>query len=72
MPRRQEPMKDGVSTDMPRGAASERRSVDFRMGQPAIRNGIVSIPEYIGYGGQPRELKHLSTSRKRNQQRFPQ
>ena len=50
MPWRQEPMKDGVSTDMPRGAASRHRSVDFRMGQPTIRNGMVSIPESIGYG----------------------
>ena len=31
----------------------------------------VSIAEYIGYGGEPGELKHLSTRRKRNQPRFP-
>ena len=31
----------------------------------------LSIAEYIGYGGEPGELKHLSTRRKRNQPRFP-
>ena len=36
---------------------------------PVIRQ--VSITEYIGYGGEPGELKHLSTQRKRNQPRFP-
>ena len=28
--------------------------------------------EYIGAGGEPGELKHLSTQRKRNQPRFPE
>ena len=37
-------------------------------GNPPAR---VSIPEYIGYGSEPGELKHLSTQRKRNQTRFP-
>ena len=45
MPWRQEPMKDGVSTEMPRGVASRHRSVDLRMGQPTTRNGVVSIAE---------------------------
>ena len=45
MPWRQEPMKDGVSTDMPRGVASRHRSVDVRMGKPTTRNGVVSLPE---------------------------
>jgi hypothetical protein len=30
----------------------------------------VSHTEYIGSGGEPGELKHLSSSRKRNQPRF--
>jgi hypothetical protein len=30
----------------------------------------VSAPEYIGCGGEPGELKYLSTRRKRNQPRF--
>ena len=32
----------------------------------------VSCTEYIGVGGEPGELKHLSTPRKRNQLRFRQ
>ena len=31
----------------------------------------VSLAEYIGKGGEPGELKHLSSRRKRNQPRFP-
>jgi hypothetical protein len=34
MPWRQEAMKDVASCDKLRGAANERRSVDFRMGKP--------------------------------------
>jgi len=30
----------------------------------------VSYTEYIGVGGEPGELKHLSNPRKRNQMRF--
>jgi hypothetical protein len=48
MPWRQVPMKDVVSCDKPRGAASERRSGDFRMGQPGRRNGRSPTPESIG------------------------
>ena len=29
-----------------------------------------SISEFIAYGGEPLELKHLSRARKRNQTRF--
>ncbi len=45
MPWRQEPMKDGVSTDMPRVVANRRRFVDFRMGKPTAVNLAVSLPE---------------------------
>jgi len=38
-------------------------------GNPPAR---VSIPESIGNGGEPGELKHLSTRRNRNQPRFRQ
>ena len=31
-----------------------------------------SICEYIAYGGEPGELKHLSTRRKRKKNRFPE
>ena len=36
MPRRWMPKKDGASTEMPRGAASGRRSGDIRMGEPIL------------------------------------
>ncbi len=46
-------MKDGTNADMLRGAVSKLLPVeDFRMGKPTIRNGMVSLPEYIGYGRQ--------------------
>ena len=35
------------------------------MGEPTSSNVEVSIPEHIGYGREPGELKHLSTRRKR-------
>ena len=37
-------------------------------GNPPAR---VSLTEYIGKRGEPGELKHLSSRRKRNQPRFP-
>jgi hypothetical protein len=40
-------MKDGTNTDMPRGAVSKLWSGDFRMGEPTMRNGIVSSREFI-------------------------
>jgi hypothetical protein len=48
MPWRQVPMKDVVSCEKPRGAASGRRSGDIRMGQPGWRNGQSPTPEFIG------------------------
>ena len=41
-------MKDGTNTDMLRGAVSKRGSGDFRMGEPPTRNGVGSLPEFIG------------------------
>jgi 5-methylcytosine-specific restriction enzyme subunit McrC len=37
-----------------------------------LKQGLyrVSISEHIGYGGEPGELKHLSTRRKRKKDRF--
>lgn len=58
MPRLLEAMKDVVSCEKLRGTAHELRSVDVRMGKPVN-------PAYAG--GEPRELKHLSTWRKRKQ-----
>ncbi len=42
------------------------------MGKPGSVNTESSGAEYIGVGGEPGELKHLSTPRKRKQKRFPQ
>ncbi len=39
------------------------------MGKPISINTLISISEYIGYGGEPGEVKHLSNLRKRNQVR---
>ena len=58
-------MKDVARCDKPRGAVSKLRSVDFRMGQPAA--SAASQAEYIGLGGEPGELKHLSSRRKGHQ-----
>ena len=66
MPRYEPAKKDVASCEKPRGAASERRSGDIRMGQPGV--GDTTSPRERS---QPRELKHLSTWRKRNQMRFP-
>ena len=49
-------------------------SIDPRIsewGNP-VGESLSSCTEYIGVGGERRELKHLSTCRKRNQPRFPE
>ena len=43
MPRHESAMKDVASCDKPRGAASEHRSGDFRMGKPG--GGYTPSPE---------------------------
>ena len=65
MPRHLEPKKDAASGETPRGAASRHRSGDFRMGEPTRGNTRVSSDEHIVSGGEPRELKHLSSARER-------
>ena len=72
MPWRQEATKGVASCDKPRGAASRHRSGDARMGKPGRGNARSSEPESIGFGSEPGELKHLSTSRKRKKTRFPE
>ena len=64
MPRHRPAKKDVASCDKLRGAASKLRSGDFRMGKPGGGDAPSSRK-----GGQPGELKHLSTRRKRNQRR---
>ena len=48
MPWYQEAKKDAASGEMPRGVASELRSVDIRMGKPIRGKPLISLPEYIG------------------------
>ena len=48
MPRHREAKKDVTTCDKPGGAGRERRSLDFRMGQPGGHNGPSSCTEYIG------------------------
>jgi len=67
MPRYEPAKKDVASCEKPRGAASERRSGGVRMGKPGA--GDTASPRE---GSQPRELKHLSTWRKRNQHEIPE
>jgi hypothetical protein len=71
MPRRGEAMKDVASCEKPRGAASKRRSGDFRMGKPGLEKSGSSVSEYIGSGSELGEVNHLSTRRKRKKIRFP-
>ena len=70
MPWHQEPKKDAISCDKPRGAAHKPRSVDFRMGKPGTAIPYQRAPNQISVRGEPPELKHLSRARKRHQPRF--
>ena len=70
MPWHWEPMKDVISCDKLRLGANILRPADFRMGKPLVSQNTRSITEFIGYGREPPELKHLSRARKSNQPRF--
>ena len=61
----QEPKKDVTSCEKLRGAANEPRSADIRMRERTASNVAVSPYESIVRRGEPGELKHLSTRRKR-------
>ena len=72
-------MADALAVGGEEGRSSVRKapgswqtSIDPEMSEwgnpPCVSE--VSITEYIGYRGEPGELKHLSTQRKRNQPRF--
>ena len=63
MPRVSEATKDAISCDKLGVEAHTRSSPDFRMGQPPDWKS----QELMGltHGGKRRELKHLSTCRKR-------
>ena len=70
MPWHQEPMKDVTSCDKPRGAANKHYIRGFPNEEtPMVKNHGMQH-EYIVLHGEPRELKHLSTGRKRHQPRF--
>ena len=43
-------MKDVISCDKPRGAASKLGSADFRMGKPGTLKTCHPLAEYIGLG----------------------
>ena len=66
MPRHKEPKKDVTNYEKRRGVVSKQRSVDVRMGKP----GSVRLSHCIYAMGERSELKHLSSCRKRKQQRF--
>ncbi len=59
------PKKDVTSCEKLRGAANEPRSVDIRMRELTVSNITVSYNESIVIRGEPGELKHLITRRKR-------
>ena len=63
MPWHDKATKDVISCEKPREGANNRRSVDIRMGQPGPGNAGSS---WRKPGSERREVKHLSTSRKRN------
>ena len=65
MPWYMAPKKDVTSCDKLRGAANELRSADFRMRKLTSSNVLVFTDESIVLRREPRELKHLSTWRKR-------
>ncbi len=69
MPWQLEAMKDVGACDKVRGAGKHALIRTFPNGE--THPSGVSCTEYIGVRGEPGELKHLSTRRKRNQLRFP-
>jgi hypothetical protein len=71
MPWQPEAMKDAVDSEIPRGAVKQALIRGYPNGETHL-TCQVSCTEYIGVRGKRRELKHLSTCRKRNQLRFPQ
>ena len=59
------PKKDVTSCEKLRGVANERRTADIRMRELTTSNIVVSYDESIVIRGEPGELKHLITRRKR-------
>ena len=69
MPWHRKSTKDAASCEKPRGGANGLRSGGVRTGEPGGGHAPPPAPELIRCGGQPGELKHLSTRRRRNQPR---
>ena len=65
MPWYMAPKKDVTSCEKLRGGANIRRAADIRMRELSVQRCTLSYTEYIGIRGEPGELKHLSTRRKR-------
>ena len=61
------PKKDVTSCEKLRGGANILRAVDIRMRELSASHIALSYTESIGIRGEPGELKHLSTRRKRKQ-----
>ena len=61
MPRLSEAKKDVTSCEKPRRGANTPRPADVRMGQPGGSDSVILETQ----GSERRELKHLSTCRKR-------
>ena len=59
------PKKDVVSCEKLRGGANILRSADIRMRELSASNVVLLHDESIVMQGEPGELKHLSTRRKR-------
>ena len=59
------PKKDVTSCEKLRGVANEQRTANIRMRELTISNVMVSYDESIVIRGEPGELKHLITRRKR-------
>ena len=71
MPRHESAMKDVASCDKPRGAASEHRSGDFRMGKPIQGHAWISPAEYIGGGRRTRGTDTSKYPKEEKSTRFP-
>jgi hypothetical protein len=67
MPWHQEAMKEAEGCHKLRGAVNQAMIRRCPNGETCCGKLAVSISEYIGYGGERLELKHLSRARKRKQ-----
>ena len=64
-------MKEADGCHKLRGAAYQALIRRFPNGETYLGKSKISLSEYIGQGGERRELKHLSNVRKRKQRDSP-